>query len=320
MKFVVYGAGAVGGLVGALLSDAGHQVVLIARGAHGEAMRRDGLLVQSPAGSRRFAVEVVGDPDAARIETGDVVFLGMKSQDTAAALDALDRCAARSTLIVCLQNGVENERAAQRIFSHVYGVCVICPATHLEPGTVVVSSDPIPGLLDIGRYPGGTDANTELVAAALRSATFESVEREDIMRWKYNKLLLNLVNAVEVVCQPGGRGRVTALARQEAVACFQAAGIEYVSEEEEAERRVGRINIQPVAGQERGGGSSWQSVRRGTGSIETDYLTGEIVLLGRLHGVPTPVNTLLQEIAADLAHHRAEPGQMPVDDFLSRIS
>ncbi len=58
----------------------------------------------------------------------------------------------------------------------------------------------------------------------------------------------------------------------------------------------------------RGGGSTWQSLVRGTGAVETDYITGEIVLRGRLHGVPTPVNELLQLLANQLARDRRPPG------------
>ena len=66
------------------------------------------------------------------------------------------------------------------------------------------------------------------------------------------------------------------------------------------------MEIGEVAGLTRGGGSSWQSLVRGTGSIEADYLNGEMCLLGRLHGVPTPVNELLQRRANAAA--AARPG------------
>ena len=76
----------------------------------------------------------------------------------------------------------------------------------------------------------------------------------------------------------------------------------------------------PVAGRERGGGSSWQSLRRATGSIETDYLNGEVVRLGRLHGVPTPANALLQATARRLAATGGEPGSVPAADLLARLA
>ena len=70
--------------------------------------------------------------------------------------------------------------------------------------------------------------------------------------------------------------------RAEGEACLRAAGIDFASSDEDKERRADRMHVQPVNGEFRGGGSSWQSLARGTRSIETDYLNGEIVMLGRL--------------------------------------
>ena len=58
---------------------------------------------------------------------------------------------------MCLQNGVANESAALRRFANVYGICVMLPASHLEPGLVVAHSAPVPGILDVGRFPDGVD-------------------------------------------------------------------------------------------------------------------------------------------------------------------
>ena len=75
-----------------------------------------------------------------------------------------------------------------------------------------------------------------------------------------------------------------------------------------------------IPGRERGGGSSWQSLARGTGNIESDYLNGEIALLGRLHGVPTPVNALLQRLAAEAAARRDPPGQLTEVEYRRRLA
>ncbi len=319
MRFVVYGAGAVGGVVGALLAEAGEEVVLIARGSHAGAIRRSGLVLESPAGTRVVRMAVTEDPSGADLRPGDVVLLGMKSQDTRPALEALRLCAPPSTPAVCLQNGVDNERAALRLFPNVYGVCVMCPCSHLEPGVVQASSSPVPGLLDVGRYPTGTDETCTLISAALRRASFESVERADIMRWKYRKLLMNLNNAVEAVCQPPVDDEIRLQVHDEGVACLRAAGIEFVSEEDDAGRRAGLLKVQPVSGQLRVGGSSWQSLERKVGSIESDYLNGEIVLLGRMHGVPTPMNAFLQELAVEMAASGAAPRSLSMPEFWERM-
>lgn len=320
MRLIVYGAGAIGGLVGALLHEDGQDVLLIARGRHAEAIRASGLTVLTPAGGRVVDVPVVTVPAEAKIGPDDLVLLSVKSQDTPTALEELRSVAPATTPVACLQNGVENERAALRRFEFVYAVCVICPATHLEPGVIESESASIPGLLDIGRYPDGTDPRSGILAEMFRRSTFESIERPDIMRWKYRKLLLNLNNAVEVVCHPPGRARIRRMAVAEGEACLAAAGIDVATAEEDEARRAGKLDIRPVGGRPRGGGSSWQSLQRGAGSVESDYLNGEITLLGRLHGVPTPVNALLQHLAGDLARRESPPGALSVEEFFDRLS
>jgi 2-dehydropantoate 2-reductase len=158
-------------------------------------------------------------------------------------------------------------------------------------------------------------------AAALSASTFESEPRADIMRWKYQKLLMNLGNAIEAACGPVGRGsEVARLALREALACYEAAGIEFVSRDEDAARRGNLLQMSDIGGRPRGGGSSWQSLARGTGTIETDYLNGEIALLGRLHGVSTPVNATMQRVAGELAAKRTPPGSMSPDELLDLVT
>jgi len=319
MSMIVYGAGAIGGLVGALLAENGHKVVLVARGAHAEAISRHGLVVEDAEGRRVVRVPVVTDPASAGVTEDDVVLLAMKSQDTAAALDVLRKIAPRTVKVACLQNGVENERAALRYFERVYGVCVLCPAGHLQPGAIRAYSSPVPGLLDVGRFPEGTDQISRAICDAFRDAKFDVVERPDIMRWKYRKLLANLVNAVEALCVPGGRSEIRRLAQAEAETCFEAARIDFASAEEDRARRGDLMRFYDVGGEPRGGGSSWQSLRRGTGSIEADFLNGEVVLLGRLHGIPTPVNALLQELAWEAALNMRQPGFMEASELIQRL-
>ena len=321
MRFVVLGAGAVGGVVGGRLFEHGHEVVLIARGEHARALSATGLTLASASGVVVLRVPVMVSSYDVDWRDDDVVLLAVKSQDTEMALRQLGAAAPASIRVICLQNGVANEPAALRRFASVYGVCVMCPASQLEPGVVVASSSPITGLLDIGRYPAGADDVAAEIATAFSSSTMESIVRPDIMRWKYTKLLRNLGNAIDAVCGPGHRDtRLAQLAVAEGEACLLAAGTEFASTEEDLARRGDRLTPgDDVSGYPRGGSSSWQSLARYEGTIEADYLNGEIVLLGRLHGVPTPANELLQRIANQMASERVAPGAMTCDEVLALL-
>ena len=335
MRYIIIGAGAVGGTIGACLHQSGHDVVLVARGDHLRALREAGLTLATPAGTEVLPIPAAGGPDEVRPRPGDVLIVSVKSQDTAGVLEqwawhpVSDGTAAAETLpVVCAQNGVANEAVALRRFRRVYGMCVWLPATHLAPGRVDAQGTPLAGLLPVGRYPRGTDDFTERIAATLSASRFLAPVSDDVMRWKYGKLLANLHNATEALCFPEARGgegawngedarELRKRARAEALAVFDAAGIGYASPDEIRAARADQVEIGTVDGAERGGGSSWQSLTRGTGTIEADYLNGEITLLGRWHGVPVPVNAALQRLANAAAREGRAPGSMTPAAILS---
>ena len=123
-------------------------------------------------------------------------------------------------------------------FGATYGVVVMMPAAHLEPGVVEAYAAPIPGLFDVGLAAGGVDAVAESFVAELGRAGFDTRAVPDVMRWKYTKLLMNLGNAVEAICvRDADAGELVKRARREARDVFDRAGIRYASAEEEAARR-----------------------------------------------------------------------------------
>jgi len=323
MRYVIYGAGAIGGCIGARLFQAGQDIVLIARGAHLEAIRRDGLRFRTPAEDVTLPITAVGHPSEIAWRDGDVALLTMKSQDTAAALDAL-RAALRpgsgrtvDVPVVCAQNGVANERMALRRSSRVYGMLVVQPSVHLEPGVVMMHATTVGGVLDAGRYPSGVDAQIEGVCGDLTSAGFEARPDANVMRLKYGKLIMNLGNAVQALCGPEATaGEFIMKLRSEATACYEAAGIEAIPLPE-LQARAAAITMGQIEGQSRWGGSSWQSLARGAGSIETDFINGEIALLGRLHGVPTPCNETLQRLANEAVRDGRQPGSRTVEEVVA---
>jgi len=319
---VVVGAGGIGGSIGARLHQGGHDVALVARGPHGEAIRERGLTFETPEERVTLRIPAYSHPRDVTWSDEDVVVLAAKSQDTEAAAHDL-YAAAGDVPVVAAQNGVANERTLSRWFGRVHGMCVMMPTAHLEPGLVQAHSVAATGILDLGRFPDGVDDVDETLAAALHASRIESVPRPDIMRWKYRKLVNNLGNAVQALC---GRGldstdarHVLNLLTAEAEAVFVVAGIDPVTDLEDDVRRADHLQLRPIGEEPRAGGSTWQSLTRGSG-VETDFLNGEIALLGRLHGVPTPVNARVQALMADAASRGLAPGSMSTAELLLALT
>ncbi|MFJ7948865.1 ketopantoate reductase family protein [Streptomyces sp. NPDC096354] len=320
-RYIVIGAGAIGGSIGARLAEAGHQVVLVARGAQYHALESGGLRFRTPDGERVHHLPVVDGPDAlGTLRPDDVLVLTVKTQDSEAALDtwgpvpvAGGGTAAARLPVLCVQNGVESQRIALRRFSRVYGVCVWLPSNFVEPGVVSAPGAPLTGVLHLGRHPHGVDDTLARIAADLESARFGAPVVADVARWQYAKLLGNLANAVNALCgtATGEEGRwLDGQVRAEGEAVLRAAGIPNASGREQQEAVGDKVRWTGASE-----GSSWQSLTRGTGSIEADYLNGEIALLGRLHGVATPVNELVQRMATTFARERQPAGSLPVAEL-----
>jgi 2-dehydropantoate 2-reductase len=145
-----------------------------------------------------------------------------------------------------------------------------------------------------------------------------------VMAWKRCKLISNLANALQVLCANGhhrgdGASPVRAIASRlgaEASACYAAAGLPVI-DPATFQAEAGGFQIVAVSGQRRQGGSTWQSVARGLPSVETDFLNGEVVRLGRLHDVPTPVNAAVQARMHDVMLGALEPRTLVPADLLT---
>lgn len=322
MRYVIVGAGAVGGTIGGLLHRAGSEVILVARGEHGRVMATEGLRLKTPNFDETLRIPVVAKIASLEFREADVLVFATKTQDT---LPLLEEIASRGAHlpIVCAQNGVETERMALRLFDNVYGICVMLPATRLQPGVVIANGEPYPGMLDVGRYPAGTDETSAAVTSDLRGAGFLAQDEPAIMRWKYAKLLRNVGNAIEAVAgtaEDDAAEQLVRLARREAETTYAAANIDWAPDDEWNARRGKNVQIAEISGAERGGGSTWQSMMRGSGSVEADYLNGEIALLARQLGTTAPVNAYLQAAATVAARGGARPGDTSAAELLAGVS
>lgn len=320
MRFIIYGIGAIGGTLAVCLARAGYEILGIARGAQLDVVQADGLKLRTPDGDILGRFPTVGHPSEINFRPDDTILLTMKSQHTEDALHALRAAGVRTQTIACMQNGVANERLASRYFDAVLGGVVMMPATYLKAGEVITAGTPKHGLFDIGCYPQGTSHAVKMLCDALNAAEFGAFAHADVMRAKYGKLLLNLANGIDAALGVDGRDSAyMQSARQEALAVYAKAGIDFDDVGTDEPRRKRLMQIGEVSGAPRIGSSATQSLARHAGSIETDYLNGEIALLGRLYGVPTPVNACFAALAADLSARGVQPGSMTVEQIEAEL-
>lgn len=332
-RYVVIGAGAVGGTIAGRLVRAGHEAVVVARGPHLSAVQRQGLHLRTPDFDEQIPVRAIGGPQELELNADDVLVLATKTHQAHAALaqwaDARVEAGTRTLTaatalpVLTMMNGVAGERIALRYFDRVIGVCLWLPALHLHPGHVISRGTPNSGSLHMARYPAArsTTADAHLltrIAADWGEAGFGVERPADVMPWKYHKLVSNIENAFHAVLgaeawsEQGPAQDIITAAKDEARAVLQHAGIEVVGDDEEATVRHRAFRVAPVPGlpDTQLGSSSWQSLARGTGSIETDYLNGEIAMVARAHGVPAPINTAIAAMARRAAREGIGPGQV----------
>jgi 2-dehydropantoate 2-reductase len=249
----------------------------------------------------------------------DVVVITAKTQDAVAIHTDL-LAWNENVAVVCGTNGVEHERIALRRFARVYGMVVHLPAQFEKPGEVTTLCLPTNAILDVGRYPSGVDETADELAALIDgSPMLLSETDDDVMTKKYAKLLVNLGNIADAACGFAGRGaQAVEVAIAEAKRAYLAAGIRWEQSPERAEHYTARTQTMqfdiPV-GDTFVGGSTWQSLAKGAATLETDYFSGEILLLARLHGVRAPANEFLQHVATRMLVEQQRPGVVSVTEF-----
>ncbi len=319
-RYVIVGAGAVGVSLAAELSAAGIPHVLVGRGASAATLARDGVTYVRGTERLRPTLDVVTSADEVVLEADDVLVLTTKTQDADAALATwstrpVGDATAASLPVVTLQNGLDTERSALRRFERVYGASILTPARFTEPGEVVVGSVPVVGVVTLGRAPAGpVDHVAETIAADLRRASYVVQLTDDVLAWKAAKLLWSVRNGLEVLA--GSDAELSDRLMAEAEAALSAGGITPADPVEDRTEDVTGFGVVDGAAIRPGQQSTWQSFARGVGSSEIDFLNGEIVLLGRLHGVPTPANAALQQVLAAVLGAGGGPDSRDVADVI----
>jgi len=315
MRFIIYGAGAIGSLMGAYLARSGFESILVGRDKHVNRINNQGLKVITDKGQFTVAIPAISNLSQIKSQPGDVVFITLKSQDTAASLEALSQNLARNIPIFCFQNGIRNESLVKTQFTRVYGGVVFFSGTCLNAGEV---SHTRYDKVGFGVYPEGLDETTQQVYQALSKAGLDPFQHGHIMSVKWSKLAINLSMAINAVTglsgaetlQDDDARRLISDMTDEGLKVIKAAGIvladatgrptlaRHIAGLKSSARSVPAPAI-PEGLKHRP--SIWQDIYLKRGETEIDFLNGEIIQLGKKVHIPTPLNSFIVDLLKELA-------------------
>ncbi len=286
IKVAVMGAGAVGCYFGGMLARAGHEVVLIARPPHVDAIVRDGLRMQTTSFDERVALAASGEPNAA--QGAQLVLFCVKSLDTETAGALLRPHLAPDALLLCLQNGVDNaDRLRSVLPQHAVAAAVVYVATEMAgPGHVRHH-----GRGELVIEPSGA---SDAVARAFIAAGVPTEISDNVRGALWAKLILNCAyNAVSAITRlPYGQAvageGIRDVMRDVVAECLAVAQAEGVRVAGDVHAAVAGL-ADSMPGQL---SSTAQDLARGKRS-EIDYLNGLIVKRGEALGIATPANRVL---------------------------
>lgn len=320
-RTVIIGAGAVGASTAAQMALRGTDHLLIGRGEQIRRIAESGLRYIRPDGEHTVQLKTAESIESAQLRESDLLLMATKTQHVEAASEQLAWKTAGSVLaadlpVLTLQNGMAAERILMRRFSRVYGGSIRIPASYTETGTVTSGAAPKIAAFVLGRMPTGLDETAQQIAELLRSIDWLVQLDDQVTRWKALKLLHSVKNGLELLQADTAdaqqqREQLAELLSREAAAACAAAGIGIASDAERT-TDMSQFVIDPATGYREDRQSTLQSFARGAATHEADYLNGEIVQLGALHGVPTPANAALQRALGRAWLTGAQPGSVPV--------
>lgn len=329
MRILIYGAGAVGAYVGGILSAAGRDVTLVARGAQHDAMARRGLIMEGPTSGRPDPVRVKVCRPGEEKPPYDFVFVGLKSHQIAENAKHLAGLLARDGTILFAQNGInwwyfekldsplkgtslpslDPGGLIKRTFpiDAVIGGIINKPSELVEPGRVRLVDQPADRLV-IGELDDRITPRLKEIAAVIESAGWPVLATDKVRQFKWRKQLSNAVfNPLGAVTQSSARqiggfepARRAAKAMMEEVTAVAASvGVKLdMTPDEMLDGLQKRVEIPS---------STLQDVRMGR-ALELDAITNAVVDIGRLTGVPTPYFEVMSALAGMLNRRIVEDG------------
>jgi 2-dehydropantoate 2-reductase len=300
LKAAVMGAGAVGCYYGGMLARAGHEVVLIARPQHVEAIERNGLRMETKAFDER--VRLAASTDASAVRGADLVLFCVKSTDTESAGAQIRPHLSPDALVLTLQNGVDNaDRLRTVLPPHQVSAAVVYVATEMAgPGHVKHH-----GRGELVIEPSGA---SDAVAKTLVAAGVPTEVSANVRGALWAKLVINCAyNALSAIAQlpygevVKGEGMQDVM-RHVVDECLAVAGAEGVQLPSDAHDTVRKL-VESMPGQY---SSTAQDLARGK-PTEIDYLNGLVVRRGEALGIETPVNRVLWALVKLLERKPAAP-------------
>lgn len=302
MKITVMGPGGVGGYFGARLAAAGNDVTFVGRGAHLDAMRKQGLRLDSDIGRLHLdPVQVVAD--AREIPAGDLIIFAVKLGDTEGAAETLKALAAKGATIFTFQNGVESAERIGRVVgaeSVVPGVARIA-ANIVEPGVIRQAGSF--ARLDFAESDNKPSARTTAFHAACQAAGIDANVSPDISRELWIKFAILAPHAAMTALTRGPIGPVRSNPKSREL-------LQALVEETVAVGMALKTGLQPadVARLMQGYdnmpktflASMAHDILAGK-PIEVEHLSGVVVRLGSQAGVPTPAHKFITQALAPFA-------------------
>lgn len=297
MRIAIMGTGGVGGYFGARLAGGGHDVAFIARGGQLQALRSDGLRVESPLGDVHLP-EVEATDDPATLHPVDLVLFGVKLWDTEEAAARVRPLLREETAVVSFQNGVVKDDILRRILGprHLLGGAAQIAATIDRPG-VIRHSGPLQKLM-FGEYDGSRSPRVERFRAACADGGIDAEVSDHIERtvWEKFVFLVALSGTTSLARTPIGPIRADPAARaflrdvmDEVVRVARAQGIPLP--EDYADDRLAFIDGIPDTMTS----SMHHDLERGN-RLEVGWLSGDVVDRGRALDIPTPANRAIASL------------------------
>ena len=323
MHYIIYGTGAVGGLIGGRLALTGQRVTFLARPHVAEALRTNGLTLQTDGTRTRLAQpETITELRAAFSDPpADLIVLTVKAYDCRSAAQDIQAAAVARIPVLSMLNGVGNEQTLAELLGEdrVLSGTLTTAVQHLEPGLIRIERERGVGLVqDRAIVPG--------IAAELRQAGFDVRLYHDRARLKWSKLLTNIVanasSAIlgwppERIFAHPGLARLEIEALRETMRVMRGLGISPQNLPGVPVALLGRAIflpagvIRPVLGKvvAKGRGEKLPSFHYdiGKGRSEVEWLNGAVVHQGSEQGIATPANRTLTDAMLELTKHQTDP-------------